>query len=102
MKTVTDLFEKHLGVREYNGIVATMLKWYYGELRKVAWCAVSMSYMMNQLGLLDQIGGKNQNSPKNEQDSSLISIVRYGNPKRHNRLPNFLPPFGSGISAKGC
>lgn len=61
MKTVTDLFAEHIGVKEYNGIVATMLKWYYGELRKVAWCAVSMSYMMNQLGLLEQIGGKNQN-----------------------------------------
>lgn len=61
MKTVTDLFEEHLGVKEYNGIVATMLKWYYGEVRKVSWCAVSMSYMMNKLGLLGQLGGKNQN-----------------------------------------
>lgn len=60
-KTVTDLFQEHLGAHEYDSFVSKMIKWYYGYDAKVAWCAISMSYMMNQLGLLDQIGGKNQN-----------------------------------------
>ena len=61
-KTVTDLFQEHLGAHEYDSFVTKMIKWYNdGGFAKVAWCAISMSYMMNQLGLLDQIGGKNQN-----------------------------------------
>ena len=62
MKTVTDLFEEHLGVKEYNGIVRTMIEWYYyGGFAKVAWCAISMSYMLNKLGLLSKIGTKQEN-----------------------------------------
>lgn len=61
MKTVTDMFEQHLGAHEYDAFVTSMIRWYYGSFAKVAWCAISMSYMMNQLGLLKQIGGKNQN-----------------------------------------
>ena len=62
MKTVTDLFEGHLGVKEYNGIVRTMIEWFYdGNFAKVSWCAISMSYMLNELGLLSKIGKKQQN-----------------------------------------
>ena len=62
MKTVTDMFEQHIGAHEYDAFVTQMVKWYYnGNFSKVAWCAISMSYMMNQLGLMNQIGGKNQN-----------------------------------------
>lgn len=61
-KTLTDMFEPYMGTKEYDGIVRTMITWYYnGGFAKVAWCAISMSYMANQLGLLDQFGGKNQN-----------------------------------------
>lgn len=62
IKTVTDLFEQHLGAHEYDDFVTKMIKWYYGGgFAKVAWCAVSMSFMANELGILDQFGGKNQN-----------------------------------------
>lgn len=61
MKTITDLFVPYIGTREYNGIVETMIRWYYGGFTKVAWCAISCSYMANQLGILDQFGGKNDN-----------------------------------------
>lgn len=61
-KTLTDLFQEHLGAHEYDDFVTKMIKWYYsGGFAKVAWCAISMSYMANQLGILDQFGGKNQN-----------------------------------------
>ena len=61
MKTVTDLFEKYIGTKEYNGIIATIQKWFYGEMMRDAWCATSMSYFMHELGILKQIGGKNEN-----------------------------------------
>lgn len=62
MKTVTDLFEKYIGVKEYNGIVRTMIEWFYdGKFAKVSWCAISMSYMLNKLGLLAKIGQKQEN-----------------------------------------
>ena len=59
--TVTDLFEKYKGTMEYNGVVRDIQVWFYGELLKMSWCATSISYFMNELGLLSQIGGKNEN-----------------------------------------
>lgn len=61
MRTVTDMFEPYIGTKEYDGIVALIQKWFYGSMYKGAWCATSMSYFMNELGLLEQIGGKNEN-----------------------------------------
>lgn len=63
MKTVTDLFEPHIGVKEYNGIVATIQRWYYEtqSIVRDSWCSTSMSYMLNELGLLDKIGKKQEN-----------------------------------------
>lgn len=59
--TLTDMFQKHYGATEYDSFVMKMLKWYYGYEHKAAWCAISMSYMADQLGILNQFGGKNQN-----------------------------------------
>lgn len=61
MKTLTDMFKPYIGTHEYNGIVATIQEWFYGYVYKGAWCATSMSYFANQLGILDQLGGKNEN-----------------------------------------
>lgn len=61
MKTVTDMFEPYIGTKEYNGIVKTIQEWFYGDLVKASWCATSMSYMLNQLGLLSKIGKKQEN-----------------------------------------
>lgn len=60
MTTIVDEFSKYIGTVEYNGIVATIQKWYYGSLVKDAWCATSTSYFANVAGILDQIGGKNE------------------------------------------
>lgn len=59
--TLTDMFEQHYGATEYDSFVMKMLRWYYGYDHKAAWCAISMSYMANQMGILDQFGHKNQN-----------------------------------------
>ena len=60
MTTIVDEFNKYIGTVEYNGIVATIQKWYYGTLVKDAWCATSTSYFANVAGILDQLGGKNE------------------------------------------
>lgn len=44
-------FEVNDGVKEYEGIVATIQTWYYGHLVKSAWCATAMSFMMHSAGL---------------------------------------------------
>ena len=62
MKTITDKFEEHLGAKQWDTFVRDMVHWYYGRFAEVAWCAISASYMMNELGLLSQIGGKEQNT----------------------------------------
>ena len=45
------LMETHLGTREYDGIAATIQKWYYGSLVKAAWCATCLSYFLDQAGI---------------------------------------------------
>lgn len=47
--TLADMFEPHIGVKEYSGIVADIQKWYYGSLVKASWCATSVSYFWNKL-----------------------------------------------------
>lgn len=60
--TVTDVFEKYVGTREYDGIVAVIQKWFYGSLVKAAWCATSMCWCLAQLGLRAYtIDGKYEN-----------------------------------------
>lgn len=61
MKTITEAFLPYIGTREYNGIVAEIQRWYYGGLVKASWCATSVSYFANEIGILDQLGGKNEN-----------------------------------------
>lgn len=60
MRTLTDLFEEHIGAHEWDSYVTKIIKWFYGYMAKVAWCAISMSYMAHELGIDDQTG-KNQN-----------------------------------------
>lgn len=60
-QNLADIFELYLGVKEYNGIVADIQRWYYGSLVKAPWCATSMSFFANELGILSQFGGKNEN-----------------------------------------
>ncbi|MBR3237035.1 MAG: DUF4214 domain-containing protein [Oscillospiraceae bacterium] len=61
LKTLTDKFEEYVGTKEYEGIVTTIQRWFYGELVRDSWCATSVSYFADQLGILSQIGGKNEN-----------------------------------------
>lgn len=55
-KNLASEFMKHVGAKEYTGIVETIQKWYYGSLVKDAWCATSVSYFAEQCGLSEQIG----------------------------------------------
>lgn len=62
--TLADLMADHRGETEYNGIVKTIQEWYYGSLVKASWCATAVSYFADQLGILSQLGGKNENVKK--------------------------------------
>ncbi len=46
-----NLFSVHDGVKEYDGIVAEIQKWYYGRLVKASWCATALSYFANKVGI---------------------------------------------------
>lgn len=60
--TLLDVFEPFLGTKEYNGVIATIQKWYYGSVVKDSWCATSLSWAMGRLGLMMYcLGGKYEN-----------------------------------------
>lgn len=56
-KNLADEMLKHEGVKEYEGIVETIQRWYYnGSFVKAPWCATALSYFANLCGLSEQIG----------------------------------------------
>lgn len=58
LKNLADVIEQWIGAKEWDETVTTIITWYYGDMRKVAWCAITVSYVANLLDKLDQIGGK--------------------------------------------
>lgn len=48
---IVDFLTRYKGAKEYDGVVATIQKWYYGSLVKAPWCATCMSWVFNQLGI---------------------------------------------------
>lgn len=46
-----DMMKPYLGTREYDGIVDTIQRWYYGSLVKAPWCATCLSYFLNGIGV---------------------------------------------------
>lgn len=48
---IVDFLARYKGAKEYDGVVATIQKWYYGSLVKAPWCATCMSWVFNQLGI---------------------------------------------------
>lgn len=60
-KLLFDLFDANRNVMEYEGIVGTIQRWFYGTLQKSAWCATSLCYFADKLGILERIGGKHDN-----------------------------------------
>lgn len=58
--TILEGFQQYEGTKEYDGIVAEIQTWYYGKMKRDAWCATSESYFANRAGVLDQLGGKNE------------------------------------------
>ncbi len=60
---VYNAFLSRYGAHEWDATVRAIQEWYYGPGSDVRdnWCATSMSYMCNQAGCLNRIGGKNEN-----------------------------------------
>jgi hypothetical protein len=48
---IVDFLARYKGAKEYDGVVATIQKWYYGSLVKAPWCATCMSWVFNQLSI---------------------------------------------------
>lgn len=60
--TVTDVFMHYQGTQEWNGIIPTIQKWFYGSMIKEPWCATSMCWALAQLGLREYtLKGKSDN-----------------------------------------
>lgn len=77
VNTIADEMMKHEGAKEYEGIVATIQKWYYGSIVKQPWCATCISYFADICGVSKQIG-KHENVDRmkdylNKQDKIKMS-----------------------------
>ena len=48
---IVDFLARYKGAKEYDGVVATIQKWYCGSLVNAPWCATCMSWVFNQLGI---------------------------------------------------
>lgn len=60
--TVADVFMHYQGTQEWDGIIPTIQKWFYGSMVKTAWCATSMCWVLAQLGLRQYtLQGKSDN-----------------------------------------
>lgn len=88
MLTIIDGFEANIGAHEYNGIVAEIQRWFYGDMVADAWCATSLSYFADKVGVLYQLGGKNEgvremlNATKN---AKVGTVYEYPN------IPHYIP-----------
>lgn len=60
--TVTDVFMHYQGAQEWDGIIQSIQKWFYGTMAKTSWCATSMCWALAQLGLRQYtLQGKSDN-----------------------------------------
>lgn len=52
-KSIADELEKMKPAVEWDSKVEAIQKWYYGLYVKASWCATTVSYIINKLGLTD-------------------------------------------------
>lgn len=46
-----ELLRTWTGSHEWDGIVSGIQKWYYGYVSKTSWCATTISYLLNAVGI---------------------------------------------------
>lgn len=92
-RTIFEGFDANRNVIEYNGIVGTIQKWYYGSIVKSAWCATSMSYFANRAGCLDRIGGKNDNVNQMRLACKKAAEQGLGTYYSREQLPKTIPQY---------
>lgn len=59
--TLYDILRAKHGAKEWDDVVGMIQTWYYGSYVKASWCATAVSWAAASMGILDQIGGKNEN-----------------------------------------
>lgn len=75
---IISFFQSHRGVVEYNGIVATIQKWYYGALVQASWCATAMSYAIKEVCGLNITKQENVYLLLNELNNSGLGNLYMG------------------------
>lgn len=48
-ETAISFLTRHIGTKEYDGIVADIQTWFYGHLVKAPWCATCVSYVLSHI-----------------------------------------------------
>lgn len=87
---LADELNKYHGSVEYDANVSKMIKWYYGDVRKVSWCAIAVSYICSALGCLSAIGGKHDNVNAMRKACNIASLSGYGAYYEGNRIPKLI------------
>lgn len=82
INTMLGILQANRGVKEYEGIVAEIQKWYYGSLVKASWCATCLSYLLEKAGIK---GHKSDNV--NKLRVSLSQNHYYGTYYEKNDIP---------------
>lgn len=116
--TVTDVFMHYQGTQEWDGIIQTIQKWFYGSMIKAPWCATSLCWALAQLGLREYtLKGKSDNVyDLNERlrnavshgrcDEKKIEDIKYGDilifSWDGDFKPNSSKHVSSAVKADGC
>lgn len=87
--TILEGFGQYEGTKEYDGIVAEIQTWFYGKMKRDAWCATSESYFANRAGVLDQLGGKNEGV--REMYEACRKAHAGGRVYEYGRIPETIP-----------
>ena len=90
---IFDGFDANRNVKEYDGIVGDIQKWFYGSLVKDSWCATSMCYFANKAGCLDAIGGKHDNVYDLMNACMVADAKGYGKFYDKAHLPHRIPQY---------
>lgn len=90
---VYNQFVARYGAVAWDSTVQAIQTWYYGGMVYDNWCATSMSYMCDQAGLLNRIGGKNENVNEMRIACRQAAANGLGTYYSKEQLPATIPPY---------
>lgn len=90
---IFDGFDENRNIKEYEGIVGKIQKWFYGSLVKGLWCATSLCYFANKAGCLEAIGGKHDNVYDMMNACMVADAKGLGTFYDRNHIPERIPQY---------